>query len=838
MKVTLENRSFLGIWVIALVALVFLTVPRKAVAAQPDKTKVIGEPLAIQVQPQSVILTGPHDMRQLIVTGHYADGSVRDLTSFVEILAEANDGFTITEEGTLFPLKNCATLLIVKAGKFQTRVPVTVRGMENPRPISFRNELMAALNVGGCNSGACHGTPTGKNGFKLSLRGYDPASDYIQLTHDLFGRRTDRLGSESALIYQKALGRVPHEGGARFPASSVAAKVLRSWLAEGSSDDPANLAALQKIEVLPGNRVIREPARWQQLAVLATFADGQTHDVTRLTVFTSSDPAIAGVSSSGLVEFAQSGEVAILCRFLEQLVPVRLTFLDPKPGFQWSNPPENNYVDQHIFAKLKLLNILPSGLCTDQEFVRRAYMDVCGLLPTIEETKAFLEDKDPRKRSLLIDQLLDRPEYADQWALKWSDVFRSSRKSIQLKGTHVFQAWLRGHILQNDGFDKIIREVITSSGSTFSNPPANYFRVARDPTSLAETTAQLFFGIRMQCAKCHNHPFERWTQDDYYRMSAWFARVKHRPDLVDGPAKAKGTDGAEFIYVDRNSEITQPRTGKTMAPRFMGSARVPTLVPGKDRREVLADWMTSSDNPFVPKSIVNRVWYHLNGRGIVDPVDDFRDSNPSANDDLLNALAKDFTAHQFDVKRLIATIMNSRTYQLSAQTNEFNKEDTKYFSHAIAKLHTAEQLFDALCFVTLVPEKFAGFPLGTRAMQLPDGESNNPFLKTFGQPARELACECERESDSNLAQALQLINGPAVNDRLRNPANRIGQLLAKQKSEREILEELYLATLSRVPNQIEARAMLLHVNSAVEKRKAWEDVHWALINSKEFLFRH
>jgi hypothetical protein len=822
--------------------LAFLTVTCVTVVAAPpttveERAKIVGQPVSVRVEPASILLTGPRGMRQLVVTGHYADGTVRDLTPFVDIQPESAAVLNVSAEHMVIPLQNGTTNLLVNAGPLRAQVPVTVRDFNEQRPISFRNDLIAALNVGGCNSGACHGTPTGKNGFKLSLRGYDPAADYIQLTRDVLGRRTDRVGPDSALILNKALGRVPHEGGPRFPASSVPARVLRSWLMEGLADDAPSLAPLQKVEVVPGNRVQSDPDRWQQLAVVATFADGQTRDVTRLTVFSSSDNAIASVSTSGLVEFAQTGEVAILCRYLQELVSVRLTYLETKPGFKWSSPPENNYVDKHIFAKLKLLNILPSDLCTDQEFIRRAYIDVCGILPTAEETKRFLDSSDTHKRAQLIDELLERPEYADQWTLKWSDVFRSSRKSIQLKGTHVFQTWLRGHIASNDGFDQIVREVLTAGGSTFSNPAANYYRIARDPTSVAETTAQLFFGIRMQCAKCHNHPFERWTQDDYYSMSAWFARVKQRKDPTEPGATPQAKDGAEFIYVDRSSEVTQPRTGKTMAPKFMGGA-TPTLAPGKDRREVLAAWMTSADNPFVPKSLANRIWFHLTGKGIVDPVDDFRDSNPSANDDLLDALAKDFTGHHFDVKYLIRTIMNSRTYQLSAQTSEFNKDDSKYFSHAVTKLHTAEQLFDALCYTTMVPEKFAGFPLGTRATQLPDGEVNQPFLKTFGQPARELACECERESDSNLAQALQLINGPAVNDRLRNPNNRIGKLLAKKMDDHAILGELFLATLSRGPNDAEAKAMLDHVGRSVDKRKAWEDVHWALINSKEFLFRH
>lgn len=801
-----------------------------------ERAKVIGTPIGLIVQPEKIALDGPRAMQQLVITGKYADGSVRDLTHCADVSAEAADIVSIDAERFLTPRKNGTTSLVVKAGAQTVKLPLVVQNVEKPQPVSFRHDVIASLNVGGCNQGACHGSPSGKNGFRLSLRGYDPAADHVQLTRDVYGRRTGREDPDANLLLLKGLGRIPHEGGARFPASSVPAQLLRAWFAEGLKDDAPTLPAVKKIEVLPGSRVLNQPSRSQQLAVIATYANGQTRDVTRLTVFTSSDPAIASVNPNGLVEFGQSGEIAVLCRYLEELVPVRLTYLEPKKGFAWNNPPEQNYVDKHVFAKLKMLNILPSDVCTDQEFIRRATMDVCGVLPTPAETQRFIESKDPQKRVKLVDELLERPEYADFWTLKWSDVFRSTRKTIQVKGTHVFQKWMRHHIARNTGFDQVVREVISAGGSTYSNPPANYYRIARDPTSLAETTAQLFLGIRMQCAKCHNHPFERWTQDDYYSFSAFFARVKQRKDPLE-PSTANKKDGAEYIYVARTGEVTQPRTGKVMPAKFMGGP-IATVAPGHDRREALARWLSAPNNPFVPKSIVNRVWYHLMGRGIVDPVDDFRDSNPSANDDLLDALAKDFVDHKFDIKHLIRTMMTSRTYQLSAQTNEYNKDDNKYFSHAVTKLHTAEQLFDALCFVTDVPEKFAGFPLGTRAAQLPDGEINHPFLKTFGQPARELACECERESDSNLAQALQLINGPAVNDRLRNANNRIGKLLAAKKDDKAILNDLFLVTLSRLPIQAEIDAMLGHVRTAADKRKAWEDVHWALINSKEFLFRH
>jgi hypothetical protein len=799
-----------------------------------DRALVVGQPVGLNVQPAAITLTGARAFQQLVVTGRYPDGSVRDLTPFCELSCEG-DAADIDSSGFVQAKKNGACAVQVRAGSQSVRVPVEVKGCEVVRPVAFRHEVIAALNVGGCNQGACHGTPSGKNGFKLSLRGFDPAADYLQLTRDVLGRRTDRLHPEASLILQKALGQVPHEGGQRFLPQSVPARVLRGWLAEGLRNDPVDLPALRSIEILPGGRLQLSPARWQQLSVLGHTSDGSVRDVTRLTVFSSSDPAVAEVTSSGLVEFKQAGEVAILCRYLMELQTIRLTYLEPRKGFVWPNPPENNYVDRHVFAKLKMLSLTPSELCTDAEFIRRANLDLCGTLPTPEQVRVFLASKDPNKRTALIDDLLDRPEYADFWTLKWSDVLRSSRKTLQVKGTHVFREWLRDHLVRNTPFDVLTRELLTASGSTFRNPPAGYYRIGRDPQNLAETTAQLFLGVRMQCARCHNHPFERWSQDDYYSMAAFFARVGRKPDAEEPGAPPQ--QGGEIIFDQRAGEVSQPRSGQVMAPRLLGS-KAPVIPPGKDRRAVLAEELTRVDNRFFARSTVNRIWYHLLGKGIVDPVDDFRDSNPSANDELLDALAKDFVAHKYDVKSLIKVIMTSRTYQLSAQANEYNRDDSKYFSHAVTRLLTAEQLLDAICTVTEVPEKFPGLPLGTRAIQLPDGEVNHPFLKTFGQPARELACECERESDSNLAQALQLINGPTVNDKVRKADNRVGRLLAKKVSDREMLDELYLSTLSRLPTPEDVQVALDHVAKAADRRKGWEDLHWALLNTKEFLFRH
>jgi hypothetical protein len=817
----------------------FLAAPAQAAVPSDPKSKadLIGTPSALVVQPANVTLNGPRDYQQLVVTGKYPDGSIRDLTPACEYTFDAKGFINVDGSGFVTPTKTGAATIVVKAGAQTVKVPVTVKDFEKPKAVSFRNDVIASINVGGCNAGACHGTPSGKGGFKLSLRGFDPDADYLQFTRDVLGRRTDRQHPDDSLIMLKGLGKVPHEGGQRFQPNSQPAQFIRGWLAEGLRDDQPKLPGVTAIDILPGSRVQLAPARFQQLSVMGRFSDGSVRDVTRLTVFSSSDTSVAEVNVNGLVEFKSAGEVAILCRYLMELQTVRLTYLEPRKGFAWTNPKENNYVDKHVFAKLKMLSIPPSDVCTDDEYIRRAYLDLCGVLPTAEEVRKFLADRSPNKRAALVDTLLERPEYADFWTMKWSDVLRSSRKTIQVKGTHVFQKWLRKHFEKDIGFDVAVRELITASGSTYANPPASYYRIARDSQNLAETTAQLFFGIRMQCCKCHNHPFERWTQDDYYSLAAWFARVKQKKDAFE-PGPAPNAVGGEVIYSDRAApEVVQPRTGKQMAPKYLGGA-VPAIPARTDRREILAKWLTSAENPFFAKSTVNRIWYHLMGKGIVDPVDDFRDSNPSANDELLDALAKDFSANKFSFRHLIRVIMTSRTYQLSAQASELNKDDNKYFSHAVTRLLPAEPLLDAICQATEMPEKFAGMPIGTRAVQLPDGDANHPFLKTFGQPARELACECERESDSNLAQALQLINGPTVNEKLRNANNRIGKLLAKKSSDPVMLEELYLSTLSRMPTSEDVKVSMEHLAKSTDKRKAWEDIHWALINSKEFLFRH
>jgi hypothetical protein len=828
-----------------------LTVPAHAAAP----TDLVGEPAALLAWPEAIMLAGPRASQQVIVTGRYADGSLRDLTTVCTWRPALPDLVAIRENGYLVPLHDGTTTLTIEAGGKSVEVPVTVKNAARAEPISFRREIIGVLSVAGCNDIRCHGAPSGKAGFRLSLWASDPAADHLQLTRDVLGRRADPLHPDASLLLQKPLGLVNHEGGQRFQTSSREARLLRDWLSEGAGDDRAS--AVKHIEVTPAARLLGAVAPRQQLAVRATFADGTARDVTRLTVFRSSDDSIATVQPTGLVEFWQSGEVAILCRYLNQLVTVRLTHARPAAGFTWPNPPEHNYVDKHVFAKLKMLGFAPSELCTDQEFVRRVFLDVCGILPTVDEVKAFIGDAKPDKRARLIDTLLERPEYADYWTQKWIDVLRVSKRSIQLEGAKAYHGWLRDQVHKDVGFDQVVRALVTAQGHSYQQPAANYYAVVPqgpDDTSrlandMVETTAQLFLGVRMQCAKCHNHPYERWSQDDYAGLAAFFNQVKQ---TRIGPAPNKNDaklDNRPYqIAVDLKVADLVLRDGRVLPPRFLGGP-VATLATDQDRREVLAAWLTRGNNPFFAKALVNRIWFHLHGRGIVEPVDDFRESNPSVNDELLDVLARDFASHGFQAKHVIRVIVNSRTYQLSSRTQPFNDSDHKYFSHVMPRPLPAEVLLDALATVSGVPEKYTDFPAGTRAVQLPvtdiitlPGPYNeyeqHPFMRVFGQPTRDLVCACARERDFNQAQALEMMIGPTVAAKLRDPNNRLAQLLGRKLPDADILNELYLVALSRPPSESAAKAFLAHVAKAEDKRKAWEDVLWTILRSQEFIYRH
>jgi hypothetical protein len=806
-----------------LAAVAAWTPPASARAADP-----IGSPAAVAVEPAETTLAGRRATAQLLATARDADGSVRDLTRALTWTSLNPEVATVSARGQVVPRGDGVATIVAHGGSVEAKATVRVEKMGAPAPVSFRHDVIPAFSQAGCNMGACHGTPTGKGGFRLSLRGYLPDQDFVTLTREAGGRRIDPLAADTSMILRKPLGELPHEGGLRLVRGTKTFEMLHDWIAEGAKDDPKAAAAV-RLEIRPGARVLNAPATTQQVAVVVHHADGTSRDVTPICYYNSSNPEIADVDASGYVAFKGRGEVAVIAHYLDLVANVRLTHLVEVPGFQVAEVPQDNAIDRAVFAKLNRMRVKPSEPCTDSEFVRRAYLDGIGVLPTPEEVRAYQADPSAERRERVVDGLLARPEFVDFWALKLADVLRSNGRLIQPKGAYVFNRWIRESLEQNKPMDRFVRELLTAEGSTFKNPAANYYRISRDPENSVETTAQLFLGVRIQCAKCHNHPFERWTQDDYYGFAAFFSRVRQKKgNLPD----------EEVIFATNGGDVRQPRTGQVMKPKALGGPVLDTSSPGDDRRTKLAAWLTGPDNPFFAKSLVNRVWYHLMGRGIVEPVDDFRDSNPASNDELIDGLAAEFTKGGYDLRKLIRSILVSRTYALSAQTNALNADDTLYFSHAYTKLLPAEVLLDAISTVTGTTTSFDGLPKGTRATQIPDGKMENPFLKTFGRPARELACECEREGDANLSQALQLIGGATVNGKLRDDNGRMAQLAKGGKSPEEITRDLYLVALGREPNSTEVAAAVKHLTSGGDRRQAVEDLGWVLINSKEFLFRH
>ena len=783
----------------------------------------------VEVFPTEIKLDTPGRQMRLIVTGHFADGRTEDLSRVAEA-SPADPSIARVERGVVLPVANGATEIVVRAAgrEATSKVATQVSGQESPERVSFQYATLPVLSKQNCNSGACHGSPSGKGGFRLSLRAYDPVFDAETLVREAFNRRVNLLEPGDSLLLRKPTMEVAHGGGKRLRRGAPDYALLRSWIEQGCQTDPADAPVCVKLEVYPAQRTIKRPAFEQQLVAIGHFSDGTRRDVTALTTFSSSEEAVASVDANGLVKGASRGGVAILARYLDRVETASLLFLEDVPGFVWSNPPAANYVDEHVLAKLRQLQIAPSELCRDEEFLRRVFLDVIGSLPTPNEARSFLADPDPQKRSKLIDALLERPEFAEFWALKWGDLLRVRNAKLTNAGVHKFHHWLVAAFRQNMPYDQFTRALLASSGSTFQNPAANYYRAAADVNDCIESTSQVFLGVRIQCAKCHNHPFERWTQDNYYGIGAFFQRVQRKPG--NHPEE-------QVIWLARSGEITQPRTGKQMSPwlPYTGEVAPP---PDEDRRELFVDWLTKPDNPFFAKIEANRIWGHLLGRGIVEPIDDFRDSNPPANPALLSALADDFARHDYDRKHLMRAILNSRAYQASATRNPFNQQDVKYFSHATTRLLSAEQLLDAICQVTASAEKFAGLPLGLRATQLPSPDADVEFLKVFGQPARETACQCERSSDANLSQALQMINGPLVHAKVRDEKNRLRTLAVAGKSNAEIVDELYLAAFARRPNDDEIAVTTRHVEAQPDRMQGLEDVCWAIVNSNEFLFQH
>ena len=801
-------------------AMMLQAVPALAADAQLER---------IEVYPAEVRLAGVREQAQLIVTGHYADGSIQDLTRAAAI-STAN-AEVVTVQGTVaFPAANGEASLNVDVDGKTAAVKVVVENQDQPQPVSFLYDTLAALSKNSCNAGACHGSPSGKGGFRLSLRAFDPKLDELTLIREDFGRRTNSLDPDNSLLLLKLLMKVAHGGGRQIRADDPAYAVIRDWIAEGCQMDTAEAARPVRIDVYPkSGRVLKKPAVQQQLSVWAHYSDGSVRDVTPLAVYSSSDVEVADVDRNGLVEGQKRGEVAVVVRYLEFIESSFITFIEDVEDFVWNDPQVNNYIDDAVDQKLMQLKYLPSDLCTDEEFIRRVYLDVIGILPTLEEVTAFAADQDPNKRDKAVDQLLDRPEYSKFWALKWGDLLRLTSGQVTNEGVYKYYRWVERSFRENKPYDQFATELLTATGSTFSNPAANFYRTSKDMNDCVETISQVFLGARLQCAKCHNHPFERWTQDNYYGMAAFFNRVQRKNTKLANEM---------FIFVSQSGEVTQPRTQQQMKPWVPGQGDIEN--PNEfDRRLDFAKWLTEPDNPFFAKIEVNRIWSQVFGRGIVEPADDFRDTNPPSNALLLDQLAQDFVDNGYDRKKILATILKSRTYQTSYQPNDFNEDDTKYFSHYQPRLLSAEQLLDAICHVTQVAESFGGLPAGTKATHLPAPDLvNNEFLKIFGQPERQTVCACERTNESNLSMAIQFFNGPLIYGKLKDESNSFRKSMTDGKSNTEIITLLYNLAVCRNPSDTELKASLEHIESKEDRVEALEDICWAILNTNEFLFQH
>jgi len=783
----------------------------------------------LKVEPATLTLSGPRDARRFVVRGKTAAGDWLDLTRTAAIKVEGDAARIV--DGFVEPVKDGKAEVIVTAGTQQTRIPVTINGQVDAAPVSFVRDIMPVLGKTGCNAGTCHGGQKGRNGFKLSLRGYDPAFDHEQIVEDIAGRRIDRKEPANSLILLKPTQGVPHEGKFVFDEKSRYYRLIRQWIADGCESDVATAKRIERIEVLPSVPLLLGMGQEQQLVVIAHFPDKTSRDVTREAVYSSSADTIASVSPAGLVKPERKGDAAILIRYEGQFAAVPVSIVVPVKDYKWSNPPANNYIDEHVYKKLQQIKVLPSELSNDADFLRRIYLDLLGIPPTPMEVRAFLADKRETqlKRREVIDKLLERPEYIDFWTLRLADLMQVNRKYLGEKGVWSFREWIHRQVETDRPWNEMAYDLITGVGGTAQSPSSAFFRIARDPGQAVESTTHLFLGIRFNCNKCHDHPFERWTWGDYYSLAAFYGQVGVKKDDLTGD---------EIVYERRDGgEVMHPKTGQAAPPKFpFAHAGFDPKATGAKRREQLGKWLTAAENPYFAKSMSNRLWAYMTGRGIIDPVDDIRAGNPPSNPELLDALTADFVAKKFSIKQLLRTIANSRTYQLSVTPNATNGDDLTNFSRARPRLLTAEQLLDTVRTATGTKNKFNGLPLGTRASQLPDPASaGDNFLKDFGQPIRESVCDCERRNELDMKRALSLINGP-LSSAVAAPEGRIATLFREKPDDKRVIEEVYLAALCRLPTNAESDKMLKAMAKEANKQEFAQDLMSALLTTAPFLF--
>lgn len=805
------------------------TEPAKKTPAQLPKVQTPNiQVIRLDAYPSSISLTSNKDYNSFVLVATYDNGVTRDVTGQSNfVLSDPN--IASIKDHLLLPKSDGTTKLQASYQGLNTEIAITVSKAKENREVSFNLDVMPVFLKAGCNTGSCHGSARGQDRFMLSLFGYDPEGDHHRITREQGTRRINLAIPEESMLVEKSIGAVPHTGGKLFSKDSEHWKTLVNWLKKGALNDPKDIAKPEKLELYPPELLLEGDGASQQMTVLARYTDGTTRDVTRLTVFQSNNELSASIDEGGLVTAGKRGEAFIMARFNVFTVGIQAVVIPKNLKYQRPQLPANNYVDSLVHEKLHKLRITQSGLCSDEVFLRRIFLDVVGMTPKKEDYDRFVSDKSPDKRSKLIDDLLERKEFTEIWVMKFAELLQiqtDDNQGMSYKSTLLYFNWLKDRIANNMPMDQIVRELLTSTGGTFVNPSTNYYQVERDNLKITENVAQVFMGMRIQCAQCHNHPFDQWTQNDYYSFASFFSQV----------GRKRGADPRESIIYNRKSgEINHPVHKKPMPPKFLGG-ETPELKRGDDRRAILADWLASPENPFFARNLANLVWAHFFGQGIIEPVDDVRVSNPPSNPQLLDELAKKFTAYNYDFKKLVRDVCNSRTYQLTTQTNPTNEGDLRNFARAQLRRLRAEVLLDVITLVTETKNKFQGLPLGAKAIQIADGRVSNYFLSTFGRAKRETVCSCEVVMEPSLSQALHLLNGDVTNKRLKQ-GKVIDKLLKEGRNSGEIIENLYLRCYSRMPTEAE-KANLLASLDQEDPDNGLMDIFWALLNSKEFVFNH
>ena len=790
-------------------------------------------PASVSVSPAAIEIRHHRHPHAIQVLGASADGFTLDLHADAKFTSANPQVAAVDERGWVKPVASGETqITIAVAGQTKT-VPVKVTLPASEPTTSFRHEVMPVLTRAGCNAGACHGYSLGKNGFKLSLRGESADQDWFAIVKDSAARRLSFQTPSSSLLVSKARGESNHEGGIRFTRGSLSDEILNKWIAQGSPSDLPDPSRVVGVRLVP-DKLVLKPNQKHRLQLIADYADGTKRDVTRLGIFTANNDLYAVTSEEGLVVGGAPGETAIVGRFERLFAATGVTVLGKAAAFTPS-PIPTHFVDKPIVEKLNRFKLVPSPLADDEVFLRRIYLDLIGVQPKPEEIAAFTADKDPKKREKLVDVLFARPEFVDHWSLKWGDLLQNSRNAASSPAVFQFREFLRGAIASNMPMDEFARKILTSRGSASDDPASAYFAISKDTNDTVERATQVFCGVRMLCARCHSHPLENWTQADYFGIASFFTQVSAK-----GDPRTPNVPNAKVIALNLGAGFaTNPRTGQLQPPKFLGG-EAPKTEANADRREAYAAWLTSPKNPFFARGLTNRVWSYFFHRGIIDPVDDIRSTNPPINPALLDALTADFVQSKFDVRQLMKRIVTSEAYQRSSVPNASNKFDEQNFSHAIPRRIPAEALLDSLVQATGVPENIGGAPGGFRAAQLPDANITSDFLRLFGKPQRMDACECERDNGSNMLQALHFINGKSILGRVQNPSARPALLLAKKSTDEQLVTEIYLWSLARKPNEKELKLGVQFVKESgdMQRAAAAQDLMWALLNSKDFLLVH